>query len=42
VDVKNSSVASADNVLVVEDGELSFENVGSLDRLLHITDDETV
>jgi hypothetical protein len=42
VDVKDSSVTSADDVLVIENGELSLENVGSLDRLLHITDDETV
>lgn len=42
MDVNNSSVTSANNIFVIENGELGIKLVGGLYWLLSITNDETI
>jgi hypothetical protein len=42
MDMNNSSVTSANDILVIENSELSIKLVGGLYRLLNVAHDETI
>jgi hypothetical protein len=42
VNVKDSGITGANNVLVFENGELGFENIGGPDGLLDVTNNKSI